>query len=147
MQLLRGSQFPKYGTSNDERMSALSMKILFFCHGRNKHFFTAMPRRAHAAARIEAEDSHSGGPDDSEMVGSEAGSAVSLDVLRLKAREWLDLTAQIKELGAQTALLRKSLKEVEKSLYNGMALSHVEEVEIDGQKISRIKKLKLAGEE
>lgn len=95
---------------------------------------------------MEAEDSHSGGAGDSEM-GSEAGSAVSLDVLRLKAREWLDLTAQIKELGAQTALLRKSLKEVEKSLYNGMALSHVEEVEIDGQKISRIKKLKLAGEE
>lgn len=102
-----------------------------------------MPRRA--AARVEAEDSNSGGIADSDI--SEAGSTVSLDVLRLKAREWLDLTAQIKELGAQTALLRKSLKDVEKSLYNGMALSHVEEVEIDGQKISRIKKLKLAGEE
>ena len=102
-----------------------------------------MPRRP--APRVE--DSQSGGEvNDSELM-SEAGTVVSLDVLRLKAREWLDLTAQIKELGAQTALLRKSLKEVEKSLYSGMALSHVEEVEIDGQKISRIKKLKLSGEE
>lgn len=122
---------------------ALSVVNLLFCGGRNKYFLNTMPRRA--APRVE--DSQSGGEVNESELMSEAGTVVSLDVLRLKAREWLDLTAQIKELGAQTALLRKSLKEVEKSLYSGMALSHVEEVEIDGQKISRIKKLKLSGEE
>jgi hypothetical protein len=67
-------------------------------------------------------------------------------VLRARAREWLDYTQQIKELGAQVAVLRKNLKSVEKALINGMIQLEREEVEIDGAKITRTKKLQLTDE-
>ncbi len=80
---------------------------------------------------------------DSSIVG---GPPPSQEVLRARAREFLDLSQQIKELGAQVAVLRKSLKSVEKSLYNGMQLTNLEDVEIDGVKILRTKKLQISEE-
>ena len=68
-------------------------------------------------------------------------AAPSFDLLRERGREYLDLNQQIKDLGAQTAVLRKSLKNIEKALFNGMLLSGLEELEIEGVKISRIRKL------
>ena len=75
-----------------------------------------------------------------------SGPPPSDDVLRARAREWLDYTQQIKELGAQVAVLRKNLKSVEKALINGMIQLEREEVEIDGAKITRTKKLQLTDE-
>lgn len=72
-----------------------------------------------------------------------SGPPPSEEVLRARAREWLDYTQQIKELGAQVAVLRKNLKSVEKALINGMILLDREELDIDGAKITRTKKLQL----
>lgn len=74
------------------------------------------------------------------------GAAPTDDVLRARAREWLDYTQQIKELGAQVAVLRKNLKSVEKSLFGGMLQLDKEVIELDGAKITRSKKLQLTDE-
>jgi hypothetical protein len=110
-----------------------------------------MPRRANsaaaaAAAQVDSDNDNDGG--DTEMTGSSfsgapSGPAPSEEVLRARAREWLDYTQQIKELGAQVAVLRKNLKGVEKALLNGMILLDREELEVDGVKLGRTKKLQL----
>ena len=78
--------------------------------------------------------------------GSSSGAEGSEEVLRARAREFLDLNRQIKEAGAQVAVLRKNLKAVEKSLMNCMLLNGKEELELDGAKIVRTKKLELKDE-
>lgn len=120
-----------------------------------------MPRRANplaaasaAPARaVESDDDHGDIDVDTSVTsaltsivggGDEGGS--SDEVLRARAREFLDLNRQIKEAGAQVAVLRKNLKAVEKSLMNCMLLSGKEELELDGAKIVRTKKLELKDE-
>ncbi len=122
-----------------------------------------MPRRSNplaAAAAPPARAVESDGDDGdididvSSAIGVSSGgaeSSVSLggggdEVLRARAREFLDLNRQIKEAGAQVAVLRKNLKAVEKSLMNCMLLSGKEELELDGAKIVRTKKLELKDE-
>lgn len=105
-----------------------------------------MPRRSNAAASVASHvDSDNDDGGDTEMISSAApsGPPPSDEVLRARAREWLDYSQQIKELGAQVAVLRKNLKSVEKALINGMILLDREELEVDGAKISRTKKLQL----
>jgi hypothetical protein len=109
-----------------------------------------MPRRSNAARAPDLDvDIDDDGVDstmtaDSSVVSG--GPPPSQEVLRARAREFLDLNQQIKELGAQVAVLRKSLKSVEKSLYNGMQLTNLEELELDGLKILRTKKLQISDE-
>lgn len=120
-----------------------------------------MPRRSNplaAAAAPPARATESDGDDGdididvSSAINGGAESSVSLgggggdEVLRARAREFLDLNRQIKEAGAQVAVLRKNLKAVEKSLMNCMLLSGKEELELDGAKIVRTKKLELKDE-
>lgn len=115
-----------------------------------------MPRRANplaaaAAPVARAPESDDDNGDIDVDVSSAVGIAVdgvgaSDDVLKARAREFLDLNRQIKEAGAQVAVLRKNLKAVEKSLMNCMLLSGKEELELDGAKIVRTKKLELKDE-
>ncbi len=65
----------------------------------------------------------------------------SSDVLNCRAQEYFNVTQQIKDLGAQVTVLRKKLKDVEKSLLSGMVLNNLEEIEINGVKISRTRRL------
>lgn len=65
----------------------------------------------------------------------------SSDVLNYRAQEYFNVTQQIKDLGAQTTVLRKKLKDVEKSLLSSMVLNNLEEIEFNGVKISRTRKL------
>lgn len=111
-----------------------------------------MPRRANSAAAAAAAAHHDSDNDDAmdSDVGASSvapsGPPPTDDVLRARAREYLDYTQQIKELGAQVAVLRKNLKGVEKALINGMIQLDREELEIDGAKIIRTKKLQLTDE-
>lgn len=107
-----------------------------------------MPRRSNAAAAAAHIDTDNDENDTEMMSASVApsGPPPSEEVLRARGREWLDYTQQIKELGAQVAVLRKNLKSVEKALLNGMILLDREQLEIDGVKIARTKKLQLTDE-
>ena len=97
-----------------------------------------MPRRQ-AVAQVHAEDEEGEIQEDGEMaVDSERPTQ---EGLRLRAQEYLDMTEQIKDLSGQTNLLRKALKATEKNLFSAMVLLNVEDLEINGTKISRVKKL------
>lgn len=115
-----------------------------------------MPRRSNplaaaaAPSSVAAHDTDEDGDVDIDVDVSSAvaggGNEGSVEVLRARAREFLDLNRQIKEAGAQVAVLRKNLKAVEKSLMNCMLLNGKEELELDGAKIVRTKKLELKDE-
>jgi hypothetical protein len=58
----------------------------------------------------------------------------------------VELNRQIKELGARITLLRKNQKGLEKNLLAIMQTIKLEEIVVDGVKISRIKKLQIVDE-
>jgi hypothetical protein len=98
-----------------------------------------MPRRAAASNNSEGDE------DESTFTESAAAGvdSPSPEMLNVRAREYLELTQQLKEVGAQAGVLRKSLKGVEKSLLNGMLVSGMEELDVDGVKILRTRKLQM----
>jgi hypothetical protein len=83
---------------------------------------------------------------DVSQLGDDAGGSVTADVLLERARQFIQLNAEIHELSAQTKAVRKSLKAVEEALLQGMVVSKTERLECDGQTIHRSKKLQLTAE-
>ena len=68
------------------------------------------------------------------------------EVLAERCAEYVELNRQIKELGARITLLRKNQKGLEKNLLAIMQTIKLEEIVVDGVKISRIKKLQIVEE-
>ncbi len=100
-----------------------------------------MPRRLNPSTVEEGEIFLDGGGAPAAADAAAAEEVPTSEVLLARAREYFDLNAQIKDLGAQVSVLRKSLKGVEKALLNGMLLNNMEEVDVDGLKIYRARKL------
>lgn len=64
------------------------------------------------------------------------------EVIVERANEYLQIKKELGEINAQVALLRKGLKNAEKSLVNGMLVSGLEELEVEGIRLSRLRGLK-----
>lgn len=60
-----------------------------------------------------------------------------------KCAEYVELNAEIKETGARVTAMRKNLKTLEKALLEIMHATKLEDIVVDGVKISRIKKLQI----
>lgn len=60
-----------------------------------------------------------------------------------KCAEYVELNAEIKETGARVTVMRKNLKTLEKALLEIMHATKLEDIVVDGVKISRIKKLQI----
>jgi predicted nucleic acid-binding Zn ribbon protein len=87
---------------------------------------------------------HQEATEDDEVV---AGAVPETDeVLAERCAEYVELNRQIKELGARITLLRKNQKGLEKNLLAIMQTIKLEEIVVDGVKISRIKKLQIVDE-
>ncbi len=59
-----------------------------------------------------------------------------------RANEFLTLKKELLEINEQTSALRKSVKAAEKSLVAEMAFNKIEELEVDGVKLTRARGLK-----
>lgn len=75
--------------------------------------------------------------------GSAAAAAAAPDneVLADRCAAYVDLNRQIKDLASKITALRKTLKTQEKDLLEIMQNIKLEEIDVDGVKITRIKRL------
>jgi len=70
---------------------------------------------------------------------------VPRELLVEHAQDYLALKKELSEVNAQTTNLRKAVKASEKSLVAEMATNKIEELEVDGVRLTRARGLKLDG--
>ena len=68
------------------------------------------------------------------------------EVLTQKCAEYVELNRQIREASNRVTLMRKTLKGLEKNLSTIMETINLEEIIVDGVKITRVKKLHVIDE-
>ena len=101
-----------------------------------------------------SEDSNAGGVDAGRAAAAPAAPAAPApaadpldnEVLAERCGAYVELNRKIKELASQMTALRKTLKTQEKDLLLIMQTIKLEEIDVDGVKITRIKRLQITDE-
>ncbi len=70
---------------------------------------------------------------------SQTKRMVSVENMKRKASEWLEIKKELKAITSQTTAVRKKLKGIEMELVTMMTEKGVEVVDVDGKNISRHK--------
>lgn len=68
-----------------------------------------------------------------------SSSVSTVTEMNTKANEWMKVKRELKSASAEVNGIRKRLKTIESDLVRLMTTNHMEEVNIDGKKVSRSK--------
>lgn len=68
-----------------------------------------------------------------------SNSVSTVTEMNTKANEWMQVKRELKSASAEVNGIRKRLKTIESDLVRLMTTNHMEEVNIDGKKVSRSK--------
>lgn len=68
-----------------------------------------------------------------------SSSVSTVTEMNTKANEWMTVKRELKSASAEVNGIRKRLKTIESDLVRLMTTNHMEEVNIDGKKVSRSK--------